>query len=215
MHWGKPFSSCNACNAFIDISGFTPSHSSNLLHTEFVGVVVKQHTLIPHIARTVTPATISPARMKHYTATIRVTQKNCTYSNLYIAITPDLNSALCLLDKRWALYYSVWFTGMRVMCWKTVSQESSSTVRKRINNERARTGHLWQQCGTPQTAVRMQCFCHGIEGAGILCVLFPTGLAVWETTFSLGMEQKWRMKNWEGQTFCKEFSVFYLSHCRN
>lgn len=91
----------------------------------------------------------------------------------------------------------------------SVSQESSSTVRKCINNERARTGHLWQQCGTSQAAVRMQHFCHGIEGAGIMCMLFPTGSAEWDTTFSLGMEQKWLVKNWEGQTFCK-FSVFYL-----
>lgn len=66
---GKTLPNCNACNAFIDISGFIPSHSSKLLHAEFVGVVVKQHTLISHIARAVTPATISPAHMKHYTAT--------------------------------------------------------------------------------------------------------------------------------------------------
>lgn len=91
----------------------------------------------------------------------------------------------------------------------SVRQESSSTVRKCINNERARTGHLRQQCGTCQTAVRVQCFCHGIERAGIMCVLFPTGSAAGETTFSLGVEQKWLVKNWEGQTFCK-FSVFYL-----
>lgn len=63
----------------------------------------------------------------------------------------------------------------------SVSQESFSTVRKRINNERARTGHLYQQCGTSLTAVRMQHLCRGTEGAGILCVLFPTGLSVGET----------------------------------